>query len=333
MRAQTIDCHSDVMIDVWRRRGEGERNVLARVHGPDYAAGNVVAAICTVGGDAAIQCPYGLDDAYRSTVAMLEALHADVAESEGAVAVVRTAAEIQACSERGTFAVVPAIEGAIPVEGDLAKLADLVDRGVRVVGLTWNTRNALAVGLDSGEGGLTELGREAVALLDERGALIDLSHAAPQTFWDVAGLSTAPLFVSHANAAAVHAHPRNLDDEQLAAVAASGGAVGIVFCPTFIGPQPVTLDDVFPHLEHFRRTVGDEHVLIGADFCDYALADMLADVIAHAGAIYDESTLHYPEGINSVRYMENVVSRLGDAGFDEAGARLVAAGNALRLLA
>jgi microsomal dipeptidase-like Zn-dependent dipeptidase len=92
------------------------------------------------------------------------------------------------------------------------------------------------------------------------------------------------------------------------------------------------LEGVFPHLEHFRRAVGDDHVVIGADFCDYATADMLADVTAHAGAIYDESTLHYPMGINSVRYMQNVVSRLDEAGFDARGSRQVGTENALRIL-
>lgn len=327
-----IDCHSDVMIDVYRRRRAGERDVLARVHLPAYAEGGVVASVCTVAGDTAVQCPLGLDRAHRSAVAMLDALYADVAESDGRVAVATSADDVSACIERGTFAIVPAIEGAMPFEGDLGLVEDLYERGVRVVGLTWNSRNAFAVGLDSGEGGLTELGAQAVALMNDLGVVIDLSHASPTTFWDVVGLTRAPVFASHANAKAVHDHPRNLDDDQLAAIGSSGGAVGLVFCPTFIAPQPVTLEHALRHLEHFRRTVGDDAIVIGADFCDYAIEDMLADVQAHGGTLYDESSLHYPPGMDTVRSMQNVISALPDRGFDGEGVERVATANFLRIL-
>jgi membrane dipeptidase len=327
-----IDCHSDVMIDVYRRRRAGERAVLTSVHLPDYAEGGVVASVCTVGGDAAIQCPFGLEEAHRSALAVLDELYADVAESDGRVAVATSSTEVTACMARGTFAVIPAIEGAIPIEGDLRLIEDLYRRGVRVLGLTWNSRNALAVGLDSGEGGLTDLGADAVALMNELGIVIDLSHASPATFWDVAEITRAPVFASHANAKAVHDHPRNLDDHQLRAIARSGGAVGLVFCPTFIGPQPVGLDDALVHLDHFRRTVGDDAIVIGADFCDYAIEDMMADVLAHAGDIYDASTLHYPPGMDTVRSMQNVISGMPGVGFDTEAIGKVGTGNFLRVL-
>jgi membrane dipeptidase len=249
------------------------------------------------------------------------------------VAIAASSAELAQCIDRGTFAVVPALEGAMPVEGDLRLLEDLHARGVRVLGLTWNSRNELAVGLGSGEGGLTDLGREAVALMNDLGIVIDLSHASPATFWDVAELSRAPLFASHANARAVHDHPRNLDDEQLAAIARTRGAVGLVFCPTFIGPSPVGVEDALAHLRHFRHTVGEDAIVIGADFCDYAIEEMMADVLAHAGDIYDESTLRYPPGMDTVRSMQNVVSRMPRAGFDGDGMEKVGTRNLLRVLA
>jgi membrane dipeptidase len=327
-----IDCHSDVMIDVYRRRQAGERAVLARVHLPAYAEGGVVASVCTVGGDAAVQCPYGLEEAHRSAVAMLDALRADVAEADGRVAVATSAGEARAAIDRGAFAVIPAVEGAMVFEGELRLVEDLVERGVRVVGLTWNTRNAFAVGLDSGEGGLTDLGREAVGLMNDLGVVIDLSHASPTTFWDVAEITRAPLFASHANARAVHDHPRNLDDAQLEAIAGSGGAAGLVFCPTFVAPQPVRLDHLLAHLAYFRERIGDDAIVIGADFCDYATEEMRADVLAHLGSLYDESTLDYPAGIETVRSMQNVVAAMPGLGFGADGIDKVGTANFLRVL-
>lgn len=327
-----LDCHSDVMIDVYGRRMAGERAVLARVHLPAYAEGGVVASVCTVGGDVASQCVFGLDEAHRSAVAVLDELRADVEESEGRIAVATSAAEVAGCIERGTFAVIPAVESAMPFEGDLRLVEDLCARGVRVVGLTWNSRNAFAVGLDSGEGGLTDLGARAVALMNELGVVVDLSHATPATFWDVARITKAPVFASHANAMAIHEHPRNLDDDQLRAIAASGGAVGLVFCPTFIGPQPVTVDDILRHAVHLRQTVGDDAIVIGADFCDYAIDDMKADIEAHSGGVYDESTLYYPPAMDTVSAMQNVVSALPGTGLDAEGVHKVARLNFLRML-
>jgi membrane dipeptidase len=327
-----IDCHSDVMIDVYKRRQNGERAVLANVHLPAYQEGGIVASVCIVGGDASTVAPFGLDQAHRSSVALLDALYADAAESEGRVAVATSAAALAHYIDRGTFAVLPALEGAMPIEGDLRLLEDLHARGVRMVGLTWNSRNALAVGLDSGDGGLTDLGREAIGLMNELGLVIDLSHASPATFWDVAQLSRAPLFASHANARAVHDHPRNLDDDQLNAISRSGGAVGLVFCPSFIGAQPVGVDDVLAHVEHFRRTVGDHAIVIGADYCDYAIDEMTAEILAHAGSIYDESSLHYPPGLHTAQSMQQVITRISRAGFDSAGLENVGCGNFLRVL-
>src|SRR6516164_4539897 len=83
-----IDCHSDVVIDVFRRRQEGERQVLLRRHLAEHKKGGVVASVCTVGGDGAALSPLGIDKPYESTVAKLEALFADVVESEGAYEIV-----------------------------------------------------------------------------------------------------------------------------------------------------------------------------------------------------------------------------------------------------
>jgi len=325
-----IDCHSDVSVDVYRRRRAGESRVLSRIHAAAYKQGGVVASVCTVGGDTPLADVDGGEQPYRCTLALLEALEADVAESDGAFAIVTSADDINSCIAQGTFAILLAIEGAAPVEGELAKLKSLYERGIRVIGLTWNSRNETAVGLESGEGGLTDFGGEAVALSNELGILIDLSHASTTTFWDVARVSRAPLYASHSNAKAVRDHARNLDDDQLRAVADSGGAVGLVAYADFISPPPVSLVGLLAHLDHFRETVGDVRIVIGADFLDYVLEETIA--FARENPSYNELPAYYARGLESVGSMQNLISAMVDHGIPADTISRIASGNFLELL-
>jgi len=326
-----IDCHSDLMIDVFRRRRQGEHAVLARVHLPALARGGVAACVCTVGGDVPSLCPLGIDEPYGSAVAMLAELHADVAEADGEIAVVASAAEISRCLDEGILAILPALEGAMPFRGDLGLVEDLYDRGIRVVGLTWNSRNELAVGVGAGEGGLTPAGIRSVALMNELGMLVDLAHASPTTFWDVVRETAAPVYVSHANARAVWEHPRNLDDEQLKTIATTRGAVGVVFFPNFVGTHPVTLEHVLVQLEYLAAQVGYDSIVIGPDFVDFAIDEMLSDLGAHRD-LYDEESLRFPAGLETVASMQNLIAALPSHGFDDVGVGKLARSNFLRVL-
>lgn len=326
-----IDCHSDLMVDVFRRRRQGERDVVSREHLPGFRMGGVVACVCTCGGDVRALQPLGQDEPYANAVALLEELQSDAAESEGRVAVVTSTDEIAQCIEQGVLAIIPGLEGASPIMGDLGRLADLHDRGVRVIGLTWNSRNELAVGLDAGDGGLTELGVAAIEAMNRLGIMIDLAHASPSTFWDVARESSAPLVVSHANAKSVWDHPRNLDDEQLDAVGSSGGVVGLCLYPSFIGPQPVTLEQLLDHADYLVQRIGVTSVVVGADFIDYALDEILGDLQGHS-ALYPEGSFTYPAGLESASGLQNLMRGLEARGLVGETLAMIGVANFLRTL-
>lgn len=173
---------------------------------------------------------------YEAALTYFDALNADIAEADGEIQLALTPAELESSLEAGAFAIVPSLEGASSIEGNLDHLRDLHDRGVRVLGLTWNSSNEVAAGVGF-EGGLTEFGVEAVALMQELGIVVDLAHASVQTFWDVIERSEGPLLVSHANAKAVMDHPRNLDDEELGALRERGGVIGVVLYPGYVGSK------------------------------------------------------------------------------------------------
>ncbi|MDX6398386.1 MAG: rane dipeptidase [Gaiellaceae bacterium] len=332
-----IDCHSDLMIDLQRRRSQGEEKVFERVHLPELRAGGVAACLCIVGGDLAVLLPGGIES-HEGTLRLVDMLRADIAETSGA-RIAGSASEVRQLIDDGVFAIIPALEGASPLRGDPALVGELHAAGVRVIGLTWNTRNEIAVGLDrsvAGERhddgtGLTKAGREAIKEMNRIGVVVDVAHGTPKTFWDVVEVSEAPFIVSHANARTLRDHVRNLDDEQLRAVRDVGGMVGVVLYPPYVGPLPLTVDNVVDHIEYLVDKVGEDSVGIGADFIDYALEELVAEYVEH-GIPYDEANFVYPAGVETCRSLSGIVEAMARRGFSSEAIEKIASGNMLRVL-
>lgn len=166
------------------------------------------------------------------------------------------------------FGVLLHCEGARGIAG-LEHLARLQAGGLRSVGLTWNKANAYATGVHGDPAtGLTPAGRELVRALNRLHMVIDGAHLNRQGLWDVLETSTAPVLVTHTACAALFPHPRNLQDDQIRAVAARGGTIGLFYANIFLAPAgtPVTLDTVLAHYDHLLEVAGPEHVALGSDF-------------------------------------------------------------------
>jgi len=117
-------------------------------------------------------------------------------------------------------------------------------------------------------GGLTPLGREVLKASNELGIITDLAHSNDKTFYDVLERSARPPIVSHTAVFSLCQHSRCLTDDQIKALAAAGGAMGIAFAPEFIHPDPkqATIDRLVEHICHVADLVGIEYVGIGSDF-------------------------------------------------------------------
>lgn len=146
----------------------------------------------------------------------------------------------------------------------------LFSRGVRSVTLTWNFENPLGypnIDFVHQDKGLTPFGKRMVEKMAHMGVAPDVSHLSDQGFWDVADILKGPFLASHSNARSVHCHPRNLTDEQIRAVAESGGVIGLNFCAYFLdGTSHSTLEALLPHFEHIYRVGGAEVLALGSDF-------------------------------------------------------------------
>jgi membrane dipeptidase len=202
-----------------------------------------------------------------------------------------------------------AIENGDALGGQVAALDELYRQGVRMLALTWNSSNVLADGaLGRDHGGLTDLGRAVLARMEELGMVVDVSHLSERSFWHAMNATRGPIVASHSNASGLHPHPRNLTDEQLRAIAARGGVVGVNFYSGFLGLP--TLARVLEHIDYMVKVMGVDHVALGSDF----------DGIPQA-----------PSGLEDASKLPNLTDGLQARGYTTEQIHKILGGNALRV--
>lgn len=200
---------------------------------------------------------------------------------------------------QGRVGLIPWLEGASPLGGDMALLETFFQRGVRGIGLTHNHANEVADGCGVAEPrrGLTDFGRELVARMNQLGIAVDCAHLPQPAFDEVMALTQAPPCISHTGCRALVNITRNADDAMLRAIADRGGIVGIDFYPGHLktgagdaGGPPASCQDVADHVQHALAVCGRDHVAIGGDFDGFA--DTCSD-LRHVGDLGNlERALH-----------------------------------------
>lgn len=164
-----------------------------------------------------------------------------------------------------------AIEEGGAIDGSLEALRCLYELGVRAMTLTWSNRNDIADGINEEATGsrLTVFGKQVVAEMNRLGMLIDVSHISTAGFWNVIETSTKPIIATHSNAKSLCSHPRNLNDEQIKALAQNGGLAGITFAGQFLEEdwRNACIESVYKHIDYMLNLIGnDDHIGFGSDF-------------------------------------------------------------------
>ncbi|KSB90112.1 hypothetical protein AS593_16525 [Caulobacter vibrioides] len=180
---------------------------------------------------------------------------------------VASVADFARAKATGRLGIIYSFEASEMLEGDLAAIDQFRTAGVLVMGLSYNRTTPFASGtMSSPSTGLTELGRRAVERMNALGVTIDVSHSDEPSSLGAVAASSKPVLITHAGAAAVHAHPRNKSDRLMRALAQRGGVMGIYELSYLTTPpaQP-SLDVYFAHLEHALKVCGEDHVGIGSD--------------------------------------------------------------------
>lgn len=260
-------------------------------------------------------------DARTFTETKLAELHRQVSLYPDRMCIATCAKDIKDAKRSGKRAIIPAIENGYAIGEDISLLRYYKEQyGIVYVTLCHNGDNALC---DSARkslqthDGLSATGKEAVREMNRLGIMIDLSHAGEKTVSDVLELTIQPVIASHSSARSLCDHARNLTDEQIRAIARTGGVVQICLYAGFINEEEYKASylDAVDHIEHIIRIAGIEHVGIGSDFdgdgeligCRSS-QDLIRITIELLRRGYDEEDLALIWGGNLMRVMQQCQS-------------------------
>lgn len=272
----------------------------------------------------------------RETVGRLGEVFRLVRESDQ-LCLATDVAAIRGAKRDGKLAIVLHFQGTGPFEYDL-DLAEAYWRlGVRVVQMAYNMRSPAADGCEEpGNAGLSRFGRQLVAEFNRLGIVVDVSHTGHASSMEAVEASTAPCIASHSNAAAVHSSRRNLQDDLIKAIAASGGVIGVNGFPAFVADttEPA-LDQYIDHMAYIADLVGPGHVGVGLDYTDrnppMAEYEQLVADGHWSRESYPPPPWHYPSGLEDASGLPNLTQRLLERGFSQQDVRGILGENWLRV--
>lgn len=279
---RVADAHNDLLLAVEHQRHRGHADPFGDFWLPQLKDGNVVLQVLPI----YTEEEYVGGDALRRAMVVMETARwmADLHRTD--VAIAESGTEITDIIESGRIALVLALEGAEPFGADLGLIDGFARLGLRISSLTWNRRTMLADG--AGEratgGGLTTRGRAAVAEMERCGIAIDVSHLSDAGLADVFDVATKPIMATHSSCRALFDHPRNLTDDQISAIVATGGIVCANGFGGFLSDEPDVAAFV-DHVAHAVSVAGPDNVGLGADYID-DLMEILDPIME--GVLVDE---------------------------------------------
>ena len=253
------------------------------------------------------------DETYSKADRLLNTIITQAKGSGNRISIATSYAELCNNKRNGIPTVFLGIENGCALAGNLDNIDYFYRLGVRYITLCHNGDNLLCdsamQSLDT-HNGLSEFGRQVVLKMNAVGMMVDVSHVGEKSFWDAVALSTKPIIASHSCCKALRNHPRNLTDEQIRAIARSGGVVQICLYKHFLADTDVaTVADAVRHIKHVVELVGVDYVGIGSDF------DGGGEI---AGAISENQLI-------------NITKALIKEGFDDDEISKILGGNLLRV--
>jgi len=358
-RAVVIDLHDDTtQMIVDEGYNLGEQHDYGQVDIPRMRAGHVSGLFLSIWTDTGRYTPL---EAVRRTLQQIDSVCREVARHPNDLEMATTAADILAARKLGQIAILMGLEGGHAIDSDLSVLRSYAELGVRYLTLTHTNHTPWAdSSAKPGEhNGLTDFGRQVVRELNRVGMMVDISHVSDKTFQAALDASAAPVIASHSSARALAGAPRNMTDDMLRALAKKGGVVHINYYEGFLdngfaerektlkteqteqdaiedrtpkfgdrsqnGPAVrklnarriaklgrLPLSRLLDHFEHAVKVAGVDHVGLGSDF--------------------DGADDLFPEGMEDISKIPNLVRGLMDRGFSDEDILKILGGNTLRVM-
>ncbi len=293
------------------------------------------------------------DTAVTATLEQIDALHAMVDRYPDALALARTADDVERAAANGKVASMIGVEGGQSIGSSLGALRMLARMGAGYMTLTHNdnTRWADAATDEPVHGGLTAFGEEVVREMNRCGVLVDLSHVSADTMSNAIDVSEAPVIFSHSSARALAGVMRNVPDDVLERVRETRAVVMVTFVPMFLVPEGVAVAQAYRD-EGFRVTAEhpddpdavhqameqfiEDHPMPPSRLTDVAdHIDHIRDVagIDHIGIGSDfDGSSAMPEGLEDVSKYPALFAELLGRGYKEEDLAKIARGNVLRVM-
>lgn len=244
-RVITLDTHADIDPAHFTAACNYTQRLTTQVNLPKMREGGLDAAFFIVYVGQGPLTPEGYDSAYAQAVARFDAIHrltTGIAPRDIALAL--SAADVPRIAASGRMVAMIGIENGYPIGTDIGRVEEFYNRGGRYLSLAHNGHNQLS---DSNTGeqtndapnnGISPLGRQVIAEANRLGIMIDVSHPSKASMMQAAALSKAPIIASHSAVRALADHRRNMDDEQLRALAKTGGVVQVVAFAGYVKINP-----------------------------------------------------------------------------------------------
>lgn len=299
---------------------------------------------------------------YNYANQQMDSLDAVVKRNPDKIVKVANTKELLEAVKQNKIAAMFGVEGGHMIENDLEKLEVLYNRGARYMTLTWNNSTDWATSAfdetftkDLQHKGLTDFGKQVIHKMNQLGMMIDVSHVGVQTFSDVINTTTKPIIASHSSVYALCKHQRNLNDEQIKAIAKNGGVIQVNFHPGFIDPgfeekekaflakHQAELDslmksgtDEWYSMDYLYKKYTDESTAMRPplsmliDHIDYIVKLVGTDYVG-IGSDFDGINLT-PQGLDDVSTYPLITKALVERGYNQQEINKILGKNLLRVL-
>lgn len=278
-RILAFDTHLDLPFDYAGAAADGKTQFDL----PKVARGQLKGAALAVFVPQGPRTPEGYAKARADAEKKYGLIKAVAEENADRAALAYSPEDVRRIASQGKFAIVVSLLNAYPLGTDLAQIDEWYKRGVRLFGFNhaghnqWSDSSRPSKPLGNGteeHGGLSELGKQGVARLNELGILIDVSQLSTAAFKQVLSLTKAPVIASHSGVRAIVDATRNLSDEELDLLRRNGGIISVVAFSNYLrtapaqaeGAQPATVPQLVDAVAYAVKRIGIDHVGIASDF-------------------------------------------------------------------
>ncbi len=317
-----FDAHADIWTDVALKRAKGNKNIIKQYHLEKFKKGGINSGIFVIWVDP----PYDTNPQKR-TMEIIENMSVEIIENQDILKIVKNFDDLQKGLDEGKLSVLIGLEGLSSIGKNIDLINAFYMLGARHASLTWNEQNELATGVKGEPSrGLTNYGIDTVRRLESLGMIVDVSHANEKTFWDICEVASKPFIASHSNSRALCDVPRNLTDEQLKAIAKSGGVVGLNAFKDFVHHDinKQDIEHLANHVDHMVDIMGIDHVGFGFDFCDFLNMDTMSSFASGE----EVGTVNFEDASKT----QNMIKVFKDRGYSQEDIDKISHGNFFRVI-